>query len=125
MVFPQALEIGEHVRRGEHGYPVVFWKWLEKGEESQDGEEPKSKRIPLARLYTITGQTPLPSLIVLVAAAAAVNATKMKGLVTGQPDRKGDEGGENCRGDAQCDPFQTGHISSYVICSMRATIRRS
>ena len=53
LTYRQAQEIGEHVRRGEHGYPVVFWKFVEREEETQDGEERKDKRIPLARLYTV------------------------------------------------------------------------
>src|SRR3989442_5161846 len=53
LTYRQAQEIGGHVRRGEHGYPVVFWKFIEREEETQDGEERKDKRIPLARLYTV------------------------------------------------------------------------
>src|SRR5262245_12504513 len=55
LTYRQAQEIGGHVRKGEHGSPVVFWKWLERGEESQDGEETDStrRRVPLARLYTV------------------------------------------------------------------------
>jgi len=54
LTFRQAQEIGGHVKRGEHGSPVVFWKWLEKSEETQDGEtENESRRIPMARLYTL------------------------------------------------------------------------
>lgn len=55
LTFRQAQEIGGYVRKGEHGSPVVFWKWLERSEESQDGEETDSttRRVPLARLYTV------------------------------------------------------------------------
>src|SRR5262245_10749140 len=55
LTYRQAQEIGGHVRRGEHGSLVVLWKWLEKSEESQDGEETdcQAKRIPMARLYTV------------------------------------------------------------------------
>jgi antirestriction protein ArdC len=55
LTYRQAQEIGGHVRKGEHGYPVVFWKWLERGEESQDGEETdtNTRRVPMARLYTV------------------------------------------------------------------------
>jgi antirestriction protein ArdC len=54
LTYRQAQEIGGHVRKGEHGSPVVFWKWLERSEESQDGEETdsKSRHVPVARLYT-------------------------------------------------------------------------
>jgi antirestriction protein ArdC len=29
LTYKQAHEIGGHVKKGEHGVPVVFWKWLE------------------------------------------------------------------------------------------------
>ena len=54
LTFKQAQEIGGHVSKGEHGYPVVFWKWLERSEETQDREgENESRRVPMARLYTV------------------------------------------------------------------------
>src|SRR5262245_48805350 len=55
LTYCQAQEIGGHVKKGEHGPPVVFWKFLERGEENQDGEAPDSqtRRVPLARLYTV------------------------------------------------------------------------
>ena len=30
LTYRQATERGGQVNKGEHGYPVVFWKWLEK-----------------------------------------------------------------------------------------------
>src|SRR5262245_25699601 len=55
LTYRQAQEIGGFVRKGEHGSPVVFWKWLDASEEGQDGEEPDShsRRVPMARLYTV------------------------------------------------------------------------
>jgi antirestriction protein ArdC len=53
LTYRQAQELGGHVRLGEHGCPVVFWKGLERGEETQDGEETASRRVPGARLYTV------------------------------------------------------------------------
>jgi len=52
ITYRQAQEIGGHVKKGEHGCPVVFWKWSNKGEESQDGEE-NTRQAPIARLYTV------------------------------------------------------------------------
>jgi antirestriction protein ArdC len=49
----QAQEIGGHVRKGEHGSPGVFWKWLDKGEENQAGDEENTRRVHVARLYTV------------------------------------------------------------------------
>jgi antirestriction protein ArdC len=55
LTFKQAKEIGGHVRKGEQGSPVVFWKWLEKDDARQNREEIRtdSRRIPLARLYSV------------------------------------------------------------------------
>jgi antirestriction protein ArdC len=55
LTYRQAQDIGGYVRKGEHGSPVVFWKWLERGEEGQDGEEMDNnlRRVSMARLYTV------------------------------------------------------------------------
>src|SRR5262249_31263652 len=55
LTYRQAQEIGGYVRKGEHGSSVVFWKFPEREEESQDGEETDSttRRGPLAPLYTV------------------------------------------------------------------------
>jgi antirestriction protein ArdC len=55
LTYKQAQEIGGFVQTGQHGYPVVFWKWLDRQEESQDGEQADShsRRVPVARLYTV------------------------------------------------------------------------
>ena len=47
LTFKQANAKGGHVKKGEKGCPVVFWKWYEK---DQDGE---TQRIPLLRYYTV------------------------------------------------------------------------
>ncbi len=52
LTYRQVPEIGGYVRKGEHGSPVVFWKFLDRSEESQDGEE-DTRRAPIARLYTV------------------------------------------------------------------------
>jgi antirestriction protein ArdC len=55
LTFKQAKDIGGYVKKGEQGFPVVFWHWLDKRE--QEGEEEashtKQQRVPLARLYTV------------------------------------------------------------------------
>ena len=45
ITFKQARDLGGFVRKGERGFPVVFWTFVEK-----EGEE---KRIPLLRYYTV------------------------------------------------------------------------
>lgn len=50
LTFKQAQERGGHVRKGEHGAPVVFWKWLE---TDQVDEEGRARRVPLLRYFTV------------------------------------------------------------------------
>lgn len=49
LTFKQAQSLGGHVRQGQRGWPVVFWKWLE-GTDAETGE---AKRIPLLRYFTV------------------------------------------------------------------------
>ena len=55
LTFRQAIELGGNVRRGEKGFPVVYWKPLEArnddGEDQPDGAKPKL--VPFLRYYTV------------------------------------------------------------------------
>ncbi len=53
LTFKQAKERGGHVRRGEKGWPCVFWKWLERGREDEQTGEMRTVRVPLLRVYTV------------------------------------------------------------------------
>jgi antirestriction protein ArdC len=46
--FKQAKELGGSVRKGEHGFPCVYWKMLDR--EDDDG---KRRTFPLLRYYTV------------------------------------------------------------------------
>ena len=52
LTFNQCKARGGHVRKGEKGCPVVFWKWLDVEDDD------KTKRVPMLRYYTVfnTGQ---------------------------------------------------------------------
>lgn len=50
LTYKQAQAKGAHVRKGEHGTGIVFWKWLEVADPDKDG---KTKQIPMARMYTV------------------------------------------------------------------------
>lgn len=52
LTFKQVKELGGHVRKGEKGFPVVFWKIHEK--EEKDGE---IKQIPILRYYKVFNVT--------------------------------------------------------------------
>jgi antirestriction protein ArdC len=52
LTFRQARQRGGSVRAGEHGTPVVFWKWHHAQE--QDAENGRNRRrIPFLRYYTV------------------------------------------------------------------------
>jgi len=47
--FRQALSLGGHVRKGEHGTPIFFYTVKEKDEEGTD----RARRVPVLRSYTV------------------------------------------------------------------------
>jgi antirestriction protein ArdC len=51
LTFRQARELDGHVRQGEVGFPVVYWKFGTR--EVQDGDETIEKRSVLCRYYTV------------------------------------------------------------------------
>src|SRR5262249_5224945 len=55
LTYRQAQEIGGYAKQGEHGSPVVFWKWLGPGGEQQDSEQTytPTRAVPPARLYSV------------------------------------------------------------------------
>ncbi len=52
LTYRQANDWGGHVRKGEKGFPVVFWKWREADDtETEEGE--KQRPAPILRYYTV------------------------------------------------------------------------
>ena len=51
LTFRQALERDGHIRKGEKGFPVVYWKFNTR--EVQDGDETVEKQSVLCRFYTV------------------------------------------------------------------------
>ena len=52
LTYKQAQELGGHVKKGEKGVPVVFWKiWTPKDDAAADDKE--AKTIPLLKKYTV------------------------------------------------------------------------
>lgn len=51
--FKQVEERKGHVRKGEHGSIVVFWKWLDKPEEGGEDAAPKRGKVPVLRYYRV------------------------------------------------------------------------
>jgi len=55
VTFNQAKALGGAVKKGAHGFPVVFWKFLEAA-NTPDGEDDQAggrDRVPLLRYYTV------------------------------------------------------------------------
>ena len=54
LTYRQARALGGHIRKGEHGFPVVFWKLLEITEDTaNEADQVVGKKIPMARAYTV------------------------------------------------------------------------
>jgi antirestriction protein ArdC len=58
LTFKQAAEVGAHVKKGEHGTPIVFFKFREVGEEADITEE-KKRVVPMLRSYTVFNSSQL------------------------------------------------------------------
>jgi antirestriction protein ArdC len=52
LTFRQAALLGGHVRKGEHGAPIVFFKWREL-ETEQPSDEPTPRVVPMVRTFTV------------------------------------------------------------------------
>jgi antirestriction protein ArdC len=53
ITFRQAQELGGHVRKGEHGTQVVFFKMREVPSDSAAKDEAATRRVPMLRAYTV------------------------------------------------------------------------
>lgn len=51
--YRQAKGLGGHVRRGEKGTPIWFWKWYDRQERDPETGEKAAKRFPVLRRYTV------------------------------------------------------------------------
>jgi antirestriction protein ArdC len=52
LTYKEAERMGGHVRRGEHGTPIIFWKWLNREVEKNDGTIAE-RHFPMLRYYTV------------------------------------------------------------------------
>lgn len=51
--YKQAQSLGGQVKKGEKGYPVVFWKTNKVEEEDEETGKTKTKTFPILRYYTV------------------------------------------------------------------------
>lgn len=52
LTYRQAKKAGGHVKKGESATPVIFWKWIEKETENEDGES-ETISFPILRYYNV------------------------------------------------------------------------
>jgi len=53
LTFRQAALLGGHVRKGEHGAPIVFFKWREVPDAEQPKDETEARVVPMLRTFTV------------------------------------------------------------------------
>ncbi len=53
LTFQQAKELGGHVKKGEHGSPVVYAATFKKKDQTDDGQETEEE-IPFLKEYTVS-----------------------------------------------------------------------
>ena len=53
LTFKQTKSLGGHVKRGEKGFPIVFWKFREVEKEDSQSGETETVNIPMSRFYTV------------------------------------------------------------------------
>jgi len=51
--FKQALAAGGHVKKGERGTPVVFWRWISERKNAAGKVEKLDRPFPTVRYYTV------------------------------------------------------------------------
>lgn len=55
LTYRQARSLGGHVRRGEKGRRIVFWRMIDAkgGDDHEDSDGERKRKIPLARTYVV------------------------------------------------------------------------
>lgn len=68
--FKQALALGGHVKKGQHGTPIVFWRWVSEKKRADGTIEQLERAIPHVRYYTVFNVEQCEGLTAPVAADA-------------------------------------------------------
>jgi antirestriction protein ArdC len=53
LTYKEALRSGGHIRKGEHATPIIFWKWIAREVEKDDGTLTE-KHFPFLRYYNVS-----------------------------------------------------------------------
>ena len=72
LTYQQALQRGGHVRKGEKGSTVVFWKWNAREVKDADGEK-HTEHSPILRYYTVFNVAQCDDIAAPVASLPPVN----------------------------------------------------
>ena len=52
LTYKEAVRLGGHIRKGEHATPIIFWKWIAREVEKDDGKVTE-KHFPFLRYYNV------------------------------------------------------------------------
>jgi antirestriction protein ArdC len=97
LTYRQAAEMGGHIRAGEAGMPVIFFKMLDHSDapnrprsESSGNPESRSRSIPILRYYTVFNlqqceNLPVPESVAITTPIAPISACEA--IVQGMPNR--------------------------------------
>lgn len=88
--YKQALALGGHVKKGEKGTPIVFWRWISEKKQADGTVEKLERAIPSVRYYTVFNVEQCEGLTVPVAADAPKGfdpVAAAEQLVAGMPQR--------------------------------------
>ncbi len=80
LTFNQAKKMGGMIKKGQHGFPVVFWKLLERetGEIDLETRETIKKRVPMLRYYTVFNLSQVEGIDLKYEAKALVDANPIE-----------------------------------------------
>ena len=94
VTFKQAQQLGGHVKQGEKGSPVIFWKWL----DVENKETGATERIPLLRYSNVFNLAQCQSVAALAVASPVQEHSPVEAaekIVAGMPKRPEIKQGSN------------------------------
>jgi antirestriction protein ArdC len=92
LTYRQAQALGGHIRKGERGFPVVFWKLLQITEDTATEADQVGRKIPFAKTYTVFNESQCEGLSLVLPEVGPVPVTfdpiqEAEALWDGMPQR--------------------------------------
>ena len=90
VTFNQAKERGGHVRKGEHGTQIIFWKWPEHAkanDEDTASEEDTRRYAPFLRYYTVFNSDQCEGIAVPASKAIVNPIETAEAIAAGMPNQ--------------------------------------